>query len=132
MSRVDLHTQRGQRPRKDVRQSLLPLEGFDRLKLLEVAMKVRDVHGIAYDWQSAERLTDRWVHRIIDDTAGRFGEKIKTVPRGFLKVLVDILDELEQNPDLAPEDLLTDGVDADSIEEIEREEAHLFDVSPPR
>ena len=125
-----LKPERGQRPRKDVRQSLLPLEGFDRLKLLEAAMKVRDVHGTAYGWQPAERLTDRWVHRIVDDVAGRFGEKFKTVPRGFLKVIVDILDELQQNPTVTPEGLLTDGIDADSIEDIEREEAHLFDVSP--
>jgi hypothetical protein len=59
--------------------------------------------------------------------AARFGEKFKTVPRGFLKVLVDILDELEQTPQALATELVSAGVDADRVEEVEREEAHLQD-----
>jgi hypothetical protein len=65
---------------------------------------------------------------LIEDIAARFGEKFKTVPRGFLKVLVDVLDELEQNSQLAPGDVLATDTHADRIEEVEREEAHLQDT----
>jgi adenosylhomocysteinase len=123
-----LKPERGKPKSKDLRQALVQLEGFDKPKLQEVAAKVREVHGVAYGWQPTERLTDEWLQRLIEDMATRFGEKFKTVPRGFLKVLVDILDELEQNPQLAPENVLVTGAHADRIEEVEREEAHLGDT----
>ncbi len=123
-----LKPERGKRQSKDFRQPLAQLEGFDKPKLQEVAAKVREVHGIAYGWQPIERLTDEALKRLIEDAAARFGDKFKTVPRGFLKVLVDILDELEQNPQLAPEDVLVTSIQADRIEEVEREEAHLLDA----
>jgi adenosylhomocysteinase len=122
-----LKPERGKRKSKDFRQPLVQLEGFDKSKLQEAAAKVCEVHGVAYGWQPRERLTEEWLQRLIEDTATRFGEKFKTVPRGFLKVLVDILDELEQDPQLAPEEVLATGAHADRIEEVEREEAHLRD-----
>lgn len=122
-----LKPERGRRKSRDVRQPLVQLEGFDQAKLQEVARKVREVHGIAYAWQPADRLTDELLTRFIEDIAARFGAKFKTVPRGFLKVLVDILDELDQDPQLAPTEVLATGFYADRIEEVEREEAHLRD-----
>jgi P-loop Domain of unknown function (DUF2791) len=120
-----LKPERGKRRTKDFRQPLIALDGFDRLKLHEVALKVREVHGMAYSWEPAERLTDELLKRLIEEIAVRFGEKFKTVPRGFLKVVVDILDELEQSPQLSAAEVLTSGFNADRIEEVEREEAHL-------
>jgi hypothetical protein len=110
-----------------MRRPLIELEGFDRPRLSEVAARVRGAHGIAYGWPAAERLGDELLTRLIEDSAARFGEKLKTVPRGFLKVLVDILDELEQNPQADPAEVLASGSYADRIEEVEREEAHLQD-----
>ncbi len=124
-----LRPERDRRQTKDFRQPLIPLAGFDPVKLYEVALKVRTVHGIAYGWDAVERLPDVQLKRLIEKTAARFGEKFKTVPRGFLKVLVDILDELEQNPQTLAVDLLTVGVDADRVEEVEHEEAHLHDYA---
>ena len=112
----------------DVRQPLIRLEGFDKERLLDVAVKVREVHGVAYTWQPEERLTDAWLQFLVEDTATRFGTKFKTVPRGFLKILVDLLDELEQNSQSSPEDMLAHGVNADQIDDVEREEARLLDI----
>jgi len=123
-----LKPEQGRRRSKDYRRPLIELQGFDKPKLQEVAAKVREVHGMAYAWPAAERLTDELLARLIEDISARFGEKFKTVPRGFLKVLVDVLDELEQNPQLAPADVLATGTHADRIEEVEREEAHLQDT----
>jgi len=120
-----LKPERGKRRSRDFRQPLIHLEGFDQQRLHEVAAKVREVHGVAYGWQPAERLTDEVLERLIEDTAARFGDKFKAIPRGFLKILVDILDELEQNPQLAAAEVVASGVYADRIEEVEREETRL-------
>jgi len=122
-----LKPERGKRRTKDFRQPLIQLEGFDKPKLQEVGLKVRDVHAGAFGWQPALRLTDDLLTRLIEDTAARFGEKFKTVPRGFLKIVVDILDELEQNPQLSAADLFAASPYADRIEQVEQEEAHLLD-----
>jgi adenosylhomocysteinase len=122
-----LKPERGRRRTKDFRQPLIPLAGFDHGKLHEVALRVRQVHGIAYAWDAIERLPDESLKRLIEETVTRFGEKFKTAPRGFLKGLVDILDELEQNPQSTAAEILTAGIDADRVEEVEREEAHLLD-----
>jgi P-loop Domain of unknown function (DUF2791) len=121
--------ERGKRPTKDFRQPLISLVGFDAVKLYEVALKVQAVHGIAYGWDAVNRLPDEQLKRLIEETAARFGEKFKTVPRGFLKVLVDILDDLEQSRESPATEILTAGVDADRVEEVEREEAHLLDYA---
>ena len=57
----------------------------------------------------------------------RVGEKFRAVPWGFLKIMVDIRDELEQNPELASADVLATSTCADRIEEVEREAAHPRD-----
>ena len=111
----------------DFRQPLMALAGFDRVKLHEVALKVREAHGIAYEWDAIECLPDDLLKRVIGETAAHFGEKFTTVPRGFLKGLVDILDKLQQSaPSLAGE-ILAAGIDANRIEAVEREETHLID-----
>ena len=43
--------------------------------------------------------------------------------------MVDISHKLPQNPVVTAEGLLTDGVDADYFQDIDLEEAHLFDIS---
>jgi hypothetical protein len=93
----------------------------------EVALKVREAHGIAFEWDAAERLPDDRLKRLMEETAARFGEKFTAVPRGFLAGLVDILDDLQQStPSLAGK-IISAGIDADHIEAIEREETHLID-----
>ena len=122
-----LKPERAKRRTKDFRHPLMALAGFDHVKLHEVALRVRQVHGIAYGWDAIERLPDDLLKRLIEETAAHFGGKFTTVPRGFLKGLVDILDELQQSsPSLAGE-ILAAGIDADRIEAVEREETHLID-----
>ena len=111
----------------DFRQPLMALAGFDRVKMHAVALKVREAHGIAFEWDAMERLPDDRLKRLIEETAARFGEKFTVVPRGFLKGLVDILDELQQSTPSLADEILSAGIDADRIEAIEREETHLID-----
>jgi BREX system ATP-binding protein BrxC/D len=122
-----LRPEQGRSRGKEFRHPLMELTGFDHVKLHEVALRVRQVHGIAYRWDARERLPDEWLKRLIDETAARFGEKFTTVPRGFLKVLVDILDELAHSSPSRAAAILAAGIDANRIEAVERTEAHLLD-----
>jgi hypothetical protein len=122
-----LQPEQGKRRRSEFRPPVIALTGLDYAKLHEAAIRVRQVHGIACGWDPLTRLPDELLRRLIEETAARFGEKFTSVPRGFLKGLVDILDELKQSsPSLAIEILAT-GIEADRIEAVEREEAHLRD-----
>ncbi len=118
---------RGRRRAKDFGRPLIMLAGFDAVKLYEVAQRVRQIHGVAYAWEAIDRLPDELLKRLVEETAARFGAKFNTMPRGFLKGLVDILDELEQNPQSLAAEILAAGIDADRVEGIERQEAHLLD-----
>jgi BREX system ATP-binding protein BrxC/D len=122
-----LQPERSRRQTKDFQHPLIALAGFDHVKLYEVARRVRQVHGIAYAWNANERLSDERLKHLIEQTAARFGEKFHTVPRGFLKGLVDILHALRQNPQSSAAEILAGGIDASRIEEVERVEAHLLD-----
>jgi hypothetical protein len=122
-----LRPEQGRSREKGFRHPLMKLTGFDHVKLHEVALRVRQVHGIAYRWDAREHLPDEWLKRLTDETAARFGEKFATVPRGFLKVLVDILDELARSSPSRAAEILAAGIDANRIEAVERTEAHLLD-----
>jgi hypothetical protein len=111
----------------DFRPPLLRLTAFDRLKLHEVAVKVREAHGIAYQWNAIERLTDAMLTRLIEDAAAHFREKFTTIPRGVLKVLVDILDELQRSAPSSAAEIVAAGIDPDRVEAIERQATHLID-----
>jgi hypothetical protein len=114
---------------RDEQQPLILLKGFDLLAMYEIAQSVRGVHGIAYDWDPTARLTDGLLQQLVKETGARFGEKFVTIPRGFLKVFIDMLDALRQNPHQPAAEVLARGIDADRVEEVEREEAHLLNHS---
>jgi hypothetical protein len=122
-----LRGEQGRRQAKDFPHSLIVLTGFDHLKLYEVVRKVRQVHGMAQIWNATKRLSDELLKHLIEPTAARLGEKFTSVPRGSLKGLVDLRDELEQNPQASASEILAGGIDADRIEAVERAEAHLLD-----
>ena len=112
---------------KDSRHPLMQLVGFDRDKLHEVALRVRQVHGVAYGWDAIGRLPDDMLKRLTEQTAVQFGGQFITAPRGFLKGLVDILDALHRSPPSLAGEILAAGIDSDCVEAVEREETHLND-----
>jgi hypothetical protein len=116
---------RSSRPRRGPQLPLIALEGFNRSQLYQLALKVRESHAIAYDWIPQEWLTDALLMGLIEQTEEHFGEHLKTAPRGFLKSLVDLLDELQENPHIPVTEVLVKGFDPNRIEEVERDETHL-------
>lgn len=81
-----------------MRQPVITLEGLNHPKLLAVAGKVRDIHGIAYSWNSQERLPDEALEKLVQDWTAFGEESVSRKPRPVLKELINILDLCEENP----------------------------------
>lgn len=89
-----------------MRQPVIILEGLSYQKLLDVAKKVRDIHGVAYNWNSKEKLTDEMLENLVREWTAFGEEQIKRKPRPVLRELISILDLCEENPGLSYTDLM--------------------------
>jgi BREX system ATP-binding protein BrxC/D/SAP domain len=93
-----------------VRQPILRLDPLDRDRLLQVALRVREIHGLAYGWNAEERVPLAVLERRVDDCT-LFGEgQTGRLPRPFLRDTVHLLDLCEEQPEVAAEDLLPTAV----------------------
>ncbi|TVM02704.1 MAG: hypothetical protein CV087_08980 [Candidatus Brocadia sp. WS118] len=81
-----------------MRQPVITLEGLNHSKLLAVTGKVRDIHGIAYGWNSQERLPDEALEKLVQDWTAFGEESVSRKPRPVLRELINILDLCEENP----------------------------------
>jgi hypothetical protein len=81
------------------------LAGFSHERLVEVGCRIRDLyaaHAAAPD-RIRVRADDQYVADLATAVAGRFGGKVGIAPRVFLKKLVvDVLDRIDQFPDFDP------------------------------
>ena len=89
---------------RSTRQPVIILEGLDRDRLRNVAIRTRDIHAKAYDWAADERFPDSDIDTLIDKWTSFGGENIDRLPRPFLRQLVHILDLCEENPGIHPLD----------------------------
>jgi hypothetical protein len=71
-----------------------------------MAVKIRDLHGIAYNWNSTERLPINILEEMVKDWTEFGEEQIKRKPRPILRELINILDLCEENPELIYNDLI--------------------------
>jgi hypothetical protein len=83
----------------------LRLRGFDRERLVELGVRIRDLYAAHAD--RAERLRgrvdDHYVSVLADALTGELGGKVGVVPRVFAKKLVaDVLDRVDLHPDFDP------------------------------
>ncbi|HMQ70410.1 MAG TPA: DUF2791 family P-loop domain-containing protein [Ignavibacteria bacterium] len=81
-----------------MRQPIITLEGLDKERLLSVISKIRDLHGIAYEWSSSEVVKDDAVNNLIDDWTTFGDSNISRKPRPVLREFIHILDLCEENP----------------------------------
>ncbi|MGD9159417.1 MAG: DUF2791 family P-loop domain-containing protein [Desulfobacteraceae bacterium] len=88
-----------------MRQPVIVLEGLNHSKLLAVTGKVRDIHGIAYNWNSQERLPDEALEKLVQDWTAFGEESISRKPRPVLRELINILDLCEENPGVSYNEL---------------------------
>ena len=71
-----------------------------------MAKKIRDIHGVAYNWNSKEKLTDEMLENLVREWTAFGEEQIKRKPRPVLRELIIILDLCEENPGLSYTDLM--------------------------
>jgi hypothetical protein len=109
---------------------LIRLQPLEKRHVLAVARKVRAVHGRAYDWHPHRYLSDALLQRFIVATAARCGERFRGMLRGVLKVLVDMLDALEQQPHASVAMTLATADHSEAIAEVERQPAPGLDSAP--
>lgn len=89
-----------------LRQPIITLEPLDRERLLHVALRVRDIHGRAYDWTTTERVPRSVLERIVEEWTV-FGEgHTGRLPRPFLREVVHLLDLCQERPGVAAEEYL--------------------------
>ena len=114
---------------RTLKQPIIKLEGFNRDKLIEVAKKLTEFHGAAYKWNARHRFPDKFIHSYAEYTAENFGGEINTVPRGFLREYIHLLDLGSDNPDFDPfEHFLKDKESAARIKESETIQSHLISI----
>ncbi|MFQ5641208.1 MAG: BREX system ATP-binding domain-containing protein [bacterium] len=94
-----------------MRQPVITLEGLNKPRLLAVAGKVRDIHGIAYNWNSQERLPDEALEKLVKDWTAFGEESVSRKPRPILRELINILDLCEENPSVSYSELFQIGTD---------------------
>ena len=88
-----------------MKQPVITLEGLNKPKLLAVAGKIRDIHGVAYDWPSNERLPDEALEKLVQEWTAFGEESVSRKPRPVLKELINILDICEENPTVSYSEL---------------------------
>jgi BREX system ATP-binding protein BrxC/D len=89
-----------------VRQPIIALDPLDRDRLLEVALRVRDIHGRAYDWPAKERVPHEVLERIADHSTAFAEGRSERLPRPFLRHVVHLLDLCEEQPALSADSFL--------------------------
>jgi hypothetical protein len=83
-----------------MRQPVITLESLNSEKLFNVFSKIRNLHGVAYQWGSEDRISDEVMKDLISEWT-TFGESnIEKKPRPVLREFVHILDLCEENPNV--------------------------------
>ncbi len=85
----------------NLRQPQIRLPAFDRVRLLEVARRVRSIYTPRYPARIA-RADDRVLDELAERVTRGFGGRVEVTPRLFLRELVHVLDLYDQHPDYAP------------------------------
>ena len=81
---------------KNLRQPIMYIDGFNEAKLIDVAKKVIKIHEKAYKWSSADKITEKFLNKLINETIlGLQKSRKEVAPRGFIRILVDVLDKSE-------------------------------------
>lgn len=126
-----LHTDFTTDPRFDNPRAVqLRLTGFDKAKLVDLGVRVRDLYaeGSSSSERILELVDDAYLGDLADAVTGRLGGKVGIAPRLFLKKLVaDVLDRVDQFPDFDPREHYALTVGVAELTEVEAEAGRSID-----
>jgi hypothetical protein len=107
------------------RQPQLVLTPFDRDRLKDVALKLRELYPTKQRKQLNKKVTPEFIDLLVAKVSEGFGGDVGIVPRQFLRQLVNILDLAATEPEFDP---MTDG--GYDLVELNPEEARIRDGLP--
>ncbi len=82
-----------------MRQPQLLLKPFDRDRLKDVGLRLRELYPMGDPNIVAQRVTPEVIMRKVDEVTQGFGGDVGVVPRQFLRTLVNLFDVVADNPD---------------------------------
>lgn len=82
-----------------MRQPQLELKPFDRDRLKDVGLRLRQLYPMGDPNVVAQRVTPEVITRRVDEVTKGFGGDVGIVPRQFLRSLVNLFDTIADNPD---------------------------------
>ena len=89
-------------PYASLRQPQLELTPFNRDRLKEVALKLRELYPVGDRARFTEKITLTYIDRLIDKVTEGFAGDVGVIPRQFLRHLVDIMDLAAEHDDFDP------------------------------
>lgn len=88
------------------RQPIMPLAPLDRDGLLDVALRVRDIHSLAYGWPAEERVPRALLERMVEMWTAFGDARVERLPRPVLREVVNLLDLCEEHPEIPADEYL--------------------------
>lgn len=84
------------------RQPQLELKPFDRERLYEVAVRLRELYPAKYPERIESKITDDFIENLVDEVTEGFAGDVGVVPRQFLRRFVNHLDLVEEEDEYDP------------------------------
>ena len=82
-----------------MRQPQLELKPFDRERLKDVGLRLRQLYPMGDPNIVAQKVTPEIINAKVDEITKGFGGDVGIVPRQFLRSLVNLFDVVAENPD---------------------------------
>jgi len=86
----------------NIKQPQLELKPFDRERLIEVALRLRDLYPSDVKNRVINRVSDHFIIDLVDQMTSGFGGDVGIIPRQFLRELIDVLDLVDQHDEYDP------------------------------
>jgi hypothetical protein len=80
-----------------MRQPIISLESLNSERLKNVVLKIRDLHGVAYGWDSLQFADDESITELIEEWTVFGEESVDRKPRPILREFIQMLDLCEEN-----------------------------------
>jgi hypothetical protein len=111
-----------------LRQAQLELKPFDKTRLRDVALRLRELYPATDRQLLEQKVTGPLIETLVDKVTEGFRGDVGVVPRQFLRQLINILDLVDEGQDIAAL-----GLDPSAVNEEERlilEKRYPFDPEP--
>jgi hypothetical protein len=87
-----------------LRQAQLALKPFDRERLENVAMRLRELYAATDRGRLMSRIDDAFIRQLVEKVTAGFRGDVGVVPRQFLREFVEQMDIVDENAEYVPAD----------------------------